>query len=253
MAHAQFRFYAQLNHFLPPEQQKRRFTHTFNWRASVKDMIESLGVPHTEIELIVANGEPVDFSYIVESGDMISVYPPFESLDIGPLLRVSPPPLPSPRFVVDIHLGKLAERLRLLGFDTLRPDKHDDATLARISHDEQRILLTRDTGLLKRNIVEHGCYIRSTRPRQQVIEVLQRYSLIDQIATFSRCIRCNGVLHPVPKSEILDRLPPRTADYYDEFRICDQCDQVYWKGSHYDHMLDFIKDVVPGLDTRQLA
>jgi uncharacterized protein len=244
MAHATFRFYAELNHFLPPARKHGDFTHEFFGRVSIKDMIESLNVPHTEVDLILVNSASVDFSYLVQDGDRISVYPMFESFDITPLLRVRPKPLRDPRFVLDVHLGRLAAHLRMLGFDTLYPENHDDAHLAAISRDQRRTLLTRDRGLLKRNMVTHGYYVRSTDPREQVAEVLRRFDLYRLVAPFTRCIRCNGLLAPVDKGDIIDRLPPKTAQFYDTFRMCVDCGQIYWKGSHYEDMLDFIEDVV---------
>ena len=241
---AYFRFYAHLNHFLPNHQRKRRFAHPFNWRASIKDMIESLGIPHTEVELLLVNGNPVDFDYIVNPDDKVSVYPPFESIDISGLLSVSPEPLPVARFVVDIHLGKLAARLRLRGFDTLFPAENGDKELARISAQDERILLTRDTGLLKRGAVRYGCYVHATTCQEQIVEVLRRYDLFAQLAPFTRCVRCNGLLHAVPKEDVIDDLPPRTQEYYDEFQRCASCDRIYWKGSHFNRIMRFIDSII---------
>lgn len=236
MAQATFRFYAELNDFLPPYRRQVPFVHRFNGRVSIKDMIESLGVPHTEVDLILVNGVSVDFHYLVRDGDRISVYPVFESFDITPLLRVRPRPLRQPRFVLDVHLGRLAAYLRLLGFDTLYTPDCDDATLAALSREERRTLLTRDRGLLKRRQVTHGYCVRTTNPREQVREVLRRFDLYRLIAPFSRCIRCNGLLQPVSKQAIADRLPPHVRDNQQDFRICTACGQVYWRGSHYDRM-----------------
>ncbi len=244
MAQAEFRFYAELNDFLPEARRYVPFVHHFHARASVKDMIESLGVPHTEIDLILVNGESVDFSYIVQDGDHISVYPVFESFDITPVLRVRPRPLREPRFVLDTHLGKLAAYLRMMGFDALYRNDYEDAELACISRDERRTLLTRDRGLLKRSMVTHGYCVRSTHPRQQIIEVLRRFDLLRMVEPFKRCIRCNGPLEPVDKMAIADRLPPRTRRYYDTFRICRDCGQIYWRGSHYERMQRFIAGVL---------
>lgn len=240
MSTAHFRFYAELNDFLSPERRQVAFAHTFDARASVKDMIESLGVPHTEIELILVNSMAVDFTYIVQDGDQVSVYPVFETFDATPIVRLRPAPLREPRFVLDAHLGKLAGYLRLLGFDTLYRNDYDDETLARISSAEPRILLTRDRGLLKRSLVTHGYYVRQVDPQRQIVEVLHRFDLQGQIAPFHRCIRCNGLLRDVSKEMIGDRLPHHTCEYYDEFHMCDQCGKVYWKGSHYQRLLDFI-------------
>jgi uncharacterized protein with PIN domain len=237
---AHLRFYAELNYFLPSHRRQRTFEHSFTGRVSVKDMIECQGVPHTEVDLILVNGASRDFDYLVQDGDRISVYPVFESIDIMPVVRVRPRPLREPRFVLDTHLGKLATYLRMLGFDSLYWNDAQDDVLAGISSREGRILLTRDRGLLMRSIVTHGYYVRETDPRRQLVAVLQRFDLIDSVRPFDRCIRCNGLLHPVPKEAIRDWLPPKTREYYDEFRVCDHCGQIYWKGSHYDRMQAFI-------------
>ena len=168
MAVAVFRFYEELNDFLPARRRKIEFEHHFDRRASIKDMIESLGVPHTEVELILVNGRSVDFSYMVEDGNRISVYPVFESLDVSPLLRLRPEPLRDPRFVVDCNLGRLARYLRLLGFDCLYQNDYTDAGVALISQQQHRIVLTRDRRLLHRKIITHGFYIRASMPREQV-------------------------------------------------------------------------------------
>jgi uncharacterized protein with PIN domain len=241
---ASFRFYAELNDFLPPDKRQVEFVHPFKGRASVKDMIEALGIPHTEIDLILVNGASVDFTYVVQDGDHVSVYPVFESFDIAPLVRVRPKPLRDPRFVLDTHLGKLAAYLRMLGFDTLYRNDYEDGELARISSTDRRTLLTRDRGLLKRNIVTHGYCVREANPLRQLVEVVRRFDLYRLVAPFQRCIRCNGLLEPVPKEAILDRLQPQTARYYDEFRMCQACGHIYWKGSHYERMQRIIDEVL---------
>jgi uncharacterized protein with PIN domain len=244
MNQAKFRFYAELNDFLPPEKRQQAFSHTFELNPSVKDMIEALGVPHTEVDLILVNDHSVDFSYLLQNGDRISVYPVFESLDISPLVRVRPQPLRETRFVLDVHLGRLATYLRMLGFDTLYRNDYEDDELAHISSAEGRILLTRDRGLLKRSIVTHGYCLRATNPQQQLIEVLRRFDLFESVKPFQRCLHCNGLLQPVDKADISDRLPPKTRQYYDEFKHCRACDRIYWKGSHYQRMQQFIDRVL---------
>lgn len=241
---ALFRFYAELNDFLAPERRQRSFAHAFELPGSVKDMIQALGVPHAEVDLILANGQSVDFSYLVRDGDRISVYPVFESIDIAPLARVRPQPLREPHFVLDVHLGRLAAYLRMLGFDTLYRNDYADQELAHISSSQGRTLLTRDRGLLKRSIVTHGYCLRATNPRQQLVEILRRFDLYRLIKPFQRCMRCNSLLQPVDKSRISDRLPHQIQRDYDEFRLCPGCNQVYWPGSHYDRMRAFIERVL---------
>ncbi len=241
---AHFRFYAELNDFLPQDRRQVIWERYFEVRGSVKDMIEAIGVPHTEVDLILANGESVDFDYLVENGDYVSVYPVFESVDITPLLRVRPRPLRVARFVLDVHLGRLATYLRMIGFDALYSAGYCDEELAHISVEERRILLTRDRGLLKRGQVTHGYWVRATEPRRQLVEVLRRFDLFRQTAPFRRCLRCNSLLEPVRKEEIVGRLPSKTRQCYDEFALCRTCDRVYWKGSHYERMQRFIEQVL---------
>jgi len=234
MARAHFRFYEELNDFLPPLRRKVEFEQHFDRRASVKDMIEALGVPHPEIELILVNGEPVDFSYIVSDGDRISVYPMFEALDIASLVRLRDAPLRDPRFVVDCNLGRLARYLRLLGFDCLYDNGFTDEAIAAISQEQQRIVLTRDRRLLHRKAISHGLFVRAEQPRDQVREVLRRLDLYALSRPFSRCARCNGLLAPVEKDAIAGRLQPKTRRYYDDFLQCRDCGQLYWQGSHHE-------------------
>ena len=240
---AVLRFYAELNDFLPPEKRQTAFSHNFFGRPSVKDMIESLGVPHTEVDLILAGDQSVDFNYRVNDGDRISVFPMFEAIDISEVLKVRPEPLLEPRFVLDTHLGKLANYLRMLGFDTLYQNNYDDETLARISAEQGRILLTRDRGLLKRSLVTHGYLVRADDPYEQVKEVLQRFDLHDAFKPFRRCMRCNGELFETAFEEVKEQVPPRVRKFACEYKRCSECGQVYWKGSHYKAMKEFIGEL----------
>ena len=243
MPRVQLRFYEELNDFLTPALRKVTFSHEFDRRASVKDMIESFGVPHTEVDIILVNGHSVDFSCIVQDGDRISVYPVFESLDVSPLVRLRPAPLRSPAFVLDSNLGRLARYLRLLGFDCLYQNDYDDEAVANIADQEQRIVLTRDRALLQRKIITRGYFVRAVRPRPQVKEVLARFDLYRLVDPFNRCIRCNGDLQAVDKQVIEERLEPRTREYFDSFRICTTCGQIYWQGSHHARSLRLIEEL----------
>ena len=244
MARADFRFHAELNHFLPASKREISFSHYFEERASIKDMIEALGIPHPEVDAIAVNGKAVDFSYIVQDGDRIEVYPVSVSSEVSEQASVRPQLLSILRFVLDVHLGKLAASLRMLGFDTLYRNDYDDEELAQISASEQRILLTRDKGLLMRSLVTYGYYVRATNPEQQVVEVLQRFDLFGKVLPFQRCIRCNGLLEPVAKEAIVDQLPQKTRLSIDEFHRCRECHQIYWRGSHYERMQQFIEGVL---------
>lgn len=206
-------------------------------------MIEAMGVPHTEVDFILANGTPVDFGYRVRGGDRVSVFPRFRSIDISPLAHLQPPALGERRFVADGHLGRLTAYLRMLGFDTLYRSDYRDEEVARLSSSENRILLTRDCGLLKRNEVRHGYYVRGTEPAKQLVEVLREFDLAPAIMPFRRCMHCNALLQATPKESILQRLLPETAKYFEEFYACSGCKKVYWKGSHYRRMKRFIESV----------
>lgn len=244
MAQADFRFFAELNFFLPPNKREIGFAHFFEERGSIKDTIESLGIPHPEVAAIEVNGKSVDFAYIVQNGDKINVYPISTLPEIAPTISLQPEPLTVARFVLDIHLGKLANSLRLLGFDTLYRNDYDDKELAQISANEKRILLTRDQGLLMRSAVSYGYYVRATNPQRQIAEVLQRFDLFNSVTPFCRCLRCNGLLQPVEKSSISDQLPENVRLQVAEFHRCGECQQIYWRGSHYERMQQFINDLL---------
>lgn len=239
-----FRFYSELNDFLPAGKRGVALAHATAPDQSVKHLVEALGVPHTEVDLILVNGEPADFDRLPQDGDRISVYPPFKTIDISGITRVRPPALGEHRFVLDGHLGRLAAYLRMMGFDTLYRNDYEDEELARISRDEARILLSRDRGLLKRNMVAYGYWLRETNPLRQLVEVLRRYDLVHAVDPFSRCLACNGVLQEVSKEAVLELLPPRARQYYDEFRMCPSCGKLYWDGSHVRRMRRLIEWVV---------
>jgi uncharacterized protein with PIN domain len=233
MAQATLRFYEELNDYLPPARRRRDIRLPFEPPCPVRHLIESLGVPHTEIELIVIDGISVGLETPVADGSRIAVYPMFESLDVSPLLRLRSRPLRDPRFFADAQLGRLARYLRLLGFDTLYADCIEDAELVRRAARDARIILSRDRGLLMRRAVTHGCHIRSDEPLQQLAYVLERCNLSDQTRPFTRCMECNGSLVAVDKADILEQLEPETRRHYDEFWRCDACGRIYWKGTHY--------------------
>ncbi len=243
---ATFQFYDDTRDFLPPRLRDKAIEHPFDWKASIKDMIESLGVPHCEIEAIILNGRSIQFEQIVPENARIEVYGRAESCPIQPVLPLREPLTEKPRFILDTHLGRLASFLRMAGYDTLYRNDYDDSELAEVSHAEQRILLSRDIGLLKRSLVIYGRFIRQTDPKRQIVEVLSRYHLMQEVSLLQRCLKCNGVLKPVEKHAILNELTESTVRYYDEFHRCSACQQIYWKGSHYDRMVEFMAGVLKG-------
>jgi uncharacterized protein len=229
------RVYGPLNDFLPLDRRQATFTCDVAGNPSVKDVIESVGIPHPEIELVLANGAAVSFEYAVRDADRIAVFPRFATIDIGALACLRPRP-GAIRFVLDVHLGRLARHLRLMGLDTAyRADAADDALAAQASRDD-RVLLTRDVGLLKRRVVVHGYFVRETHPHRQLVEVLRRFGPLP-LAPFSRCLRCNGALRVASKSAVEATLPPRTREHYHDFTQCPDCRRVYWKGSHFERLV----------------
>jgi uncharacterized protein with PIN domain len=230
---ATFRFYEELNDFLPRHLRKVSFAYTFNGTPSVKDAIEAIGVPHTEVDLILVDGTSVGFERLLAGGERVSVYPMFERLDIAPATRLRPRPLREPRFVLDVHLGKLARYLRLTGFDALYDSHYDDADIVRLASGNGRIILTRDRGLLKRREVTHGYWVRNVEPRRQLEEVVASLDLRSRVHPFSRCMLCNDLLQRVDENSVRDELPPRVRGRFLELARCPTCARLYWPGSHF--------------------
>ncbi len=233
---ASVRFYGALNDFLPARHRQATLVCGFEGARSVKDLVETLGVPHPEIDLLVVNGRLADFACLVGDGDRISVYPPFHAFDPGDAARVGPPPQAEPRFVADVHLGRLAAYLRLAGLDTKYRNDSPDHELVATSAAEDRTLLTRDVGVLKHRLVRRGYFLRETQPVRQLVEVLRRFDLVERAEPFTRCLRCNRRLQVVSKDQVEQRLLPRTREHFREFSICPECDRIYWRGSHHSRM-----------------
>ncbi len=238
-----FRFYEELNEFLPQKQRKISFRHPFTGTPSVKDTIEAIGVPHVEVDLILVDGKSVDFNYLLEGGELISVYPVFESLDLSDITHLREEPLRETKFVVDVNLGKLAHKLRLLGFDTLYRNDFADDEIVETSLKERRIILTRDKGILKYGNVTHGYWVRSDDLKEQIVEVVSRLQLENSFKPFTRCSVCNGKLHEVDKALLNGKLEAEILKDYDLFLLCDGCGKVYWQGSHYDRINEWIKNL----------
>jgi uncharacterized protein len=244
MKRAIFRFYAELNDLLPPERRGVAFEYAFSGAQIVKHLIESAGVPHTEVDLVLVNGASVGFGHVVEDGDQVSVYPVFEAFDIRTVSQVRPEPLRQTRFVLDAHLGRLAAYLRMLGFDTLYRKDFSDEELAHLAAEEHRILLTRDRGLLKRSAVMHGGCVHQAQPRRQLQEVVARFDLAGSVRPFTRCMRCNELLRGISREQAAGRVPPKSFAHSTEFRLCPGCGQSYWNGSHYRRMQTFIAELL---------
>jgi uncharacterized protein with PIN domain len=241
---AYFRFYEELNDFLSKNLRKETFLYRFWGNPAVKDAIEAIGVPHTEIEIILVNGVSVGFDYHLQHEDRVSVYPVFESLDVTPLVRLRPLPLRRTCFILDVHLGKLARLLRMLGFDTLYQKDYSDNEIRTLAGKEQRIILTRDQDLLKVKNVTHGYWLRSTQPPQQIVEIVKRFDLKSQVRPFTRCLDCNGLIKKVNPEEPGLEVPVHAKTYYQEFYMCGLCKKIYWQGSHYQKMNDIIARII---------
>ncbi|WP_456380362.1 Mut7-C RNAse domain-containing protein [Thiolapillus sp.] len=227
---ARFRFHGCLNDFLPPEQRQQTLVCRFRDHPGIKDPIEALGIPHSEIGQIVVHDQIVNLAYHLQPGDEAEIFP-----------EIPIRPDTAPCFIVDVNLGKLARWLRLLGFDTTWRNDLQDRKIVDISTQEQRIILTRDRHLLFHREIHRGYWIRAADPDLQVPEILNRLDLWRDIAPFRRCTVCNGLIQVVAKAEIVDKLEPLTRKYYDNFYQCDGCGQIYWKGSHYDKLLKKLK------------
>ncbi|MEZ4719405.1 MAG: Mut7-C RNAse domain-containing protein [Caldilineaceae bacterium] len=241
-------FSPDLHVFLLPQQRGAAVPFPLVECAPVKHPVEALGVPHTEVDAVTVNGHGVTLDHRLWGGERVHVY---SRLDLGadsPLAHLLPPVRPAlprpPRFVLDTHLGRLAAHLRLFGFDTLYRNDYDDDLLAAIAAAEQRVLLTRDRGLLKRRIVVYGHWVRDTRLRRQLLDVMRRYALAPLVAPWTRCARCNGLLTPVAKAEVMPQLEPKTKLYYENFQRCAVCGQVFWQGSHFARMQNFVDGVL---------
>lgn len=244
MSLAYFRFYEELNDFLPPEKRKKLFSFAFNGNPAIKDAIEAIGIPHVEVDLILVNSISADFSYKLKDADTISVYPVFESFDIGSVTHLREKPLRDLKFISDVHLGKLTRYLRLCGLDTYYTTDFSDKEIINLAISDKRVILTRDKELLKNKRVTHGYWLRSQYLPQQFNEIILRFDLKNRIALFTRCMECNGLLRNVSKKEILDRLLPKTRQYYRKFKMCNDCNRIYWNGSHYLSMKKRLKTLM---------
>jgi uncharacterized protein len=240
MSGVTLRFHGALNDFLSPARRDTAFLHSLSTPSSVKDLLESLGPPHPEVSHVLADEAPVALTERVRPGQRLDIHP----------WAPSQAPLPpgEPRFLLDVGLGRLAGFLRMLGFDTDWRNDFADDVLARRSHDERRILLTRDLGVLKRSEVEYGAFPRETHPERQLVEVARRYALVSRMRPFTRCITCNAPLADATPAEVTGHVPERVLATYTRFLRCTGCAHVYWAGSHHARMsavIDTLRAAAP--------
>ncbi|MEJ2545732.1 MAG: Mut7-C RNAse domain-containing protein [Calditrichaceae bacterium] len=244
--HITIRFYEELNDFLPKEKRKKDYEYLFTGNPSIKDVIEAIGVPHPEVDLIIVNGISVDFQYNIQPGDRVSVYPVFELIDISPIYRLRPGPLRETKFILDVNIGKLVSKLRMLGFDSLYQNNFDDIEIINIAASQTRIILTRDQGLLKNKKVTRGYWVRNTNPKKQTEEIIRKFDLFTKIKPFSICMVCNDIIEPIEKKLVIHSIPAKVKKHFEEFYQCNGCKKVYWKGTHYIKMqkeIDSLKNI----------
>jgi aminoglycoside phosphotransferase family enzyme len=253
---ARFRFYEELNDFLPEKRRKVGFSHGFEGTPSVKDTIQAIGVPHGAIDLILVDGRSVGFDHRLHGGERVAVYPVFERLDISPIVHLRPEPLRKVRFALDVHLGKLARHLRMLGFDTAWEREWDDADIIDCALNQKRIILTRDLGILKQSRVTHGYWLRSHQPMEQVVEVLEALDLMRAVKPFTRCLECNGKLEEISQTDAAsatdDLVDPEILNRFNRFWCCKDCRKIYWRGSHFERMLQKVRLIAGESLIRQL-
>ena len=230
MAEATFRFHGKLVHFLAPERRAGFFSHGCARAATVKNAIESLGVPHTETGRLTVNGQPATLDRIVRENDAIEIFA-HEAGVVGdePLL-----------FLADAHLGGLARFLRMLGFDTLYDNAYDDREILRLAVRDRRAVLTRDRELLKCREIARGCFVHELKPEAQLREVAARFGLAKRMRPFTLCLHCNLSLEALERSVALAHVPPGIAQRYEAFVRCPGCKRVYWEGSHWERMREML-------------
>ncbi|MBA3005625.1 MAG: Mut7-C ubiquitin/RNAse domain-containing protein [Proteobacteria bacterium] len=221
----------------PPFRGEKRVEYELSRKASVKDIVESFGVPHTEVGRLTIAGRDISFSSPGSHDDRVDVYPLCPPVDVLTPTLLRPEPLAAITFAVDVNVGKLASLLRMAGFDTFYRNYISDPELVMVAVQEGRIVLSRDTDLLKRKELVYGYLVREIYPEKQLAEVVHLFGLKDQLQPLSRCMRCNGLLQPVDKEQVLDQLEPLTRKYYHVFHQCSECKHIYWPGSHLDRML----------------
>lgn len=240
---AHLRFYEELNDFLPQEKKKSVFPYYFINSPSIKDVIESCGVPHTQVDMILANSKSVDFNYKIHNKDIISIYPVFEIFDISSITKLKKKPLRTIRFILDVHLGKLTRYLRMLGFDTKYSNKYKIQEIITIAKNEERIIISRNRQLLKHKEITHGYCLVSSDPKTQLRKIIDYFNLYEQMEPFTRCMICNGILKSVKKKEIVDKLPKKVKEIQNCFKRCSNCSKIYWKGTHFKRMNKLIKSL----------
>lgn len=236
------RLYAELNDFLHNQRAHAAFRFFYSGRTTLREVLNGLRIPLSEVDLILVNGQSQDFQYRLQQQDRISIYPVFETIDISPVAKIRKKPLRTTRFILDAHLGKLAKYLRMLGFDSLYKNDFEDAFIIAIAASQNRIILTRDKALLSDKKVSHGYFVRAINTKAQLSEIMNKFDLYSQVSPFSRCINCNQLLKRISADAARPHIKNDTARIFKLFYQCSGCHKIYWKGSHYQRMMQLIND-----------
>jgi uncharacterized protein with PIN domain len=244
MLQVSIRCYAELNDFLPMEKRFVTSSISLLSNTRIEELANKIGISPNVIDLVLANGTSVSMMYLLEENDRIALYPVFESFDISSITEVRNHPLRQPRFVLDVHLRKLTNHLRMFGFDALYRNNYTNEILIALSINEHRILLSKDRSLLETESLLHAYNVKNKDPRLQLIEVLERFDLYNLVALFTRCIECNTILQNFDKHAVLSPIPPKVKEWCTKYQWCSFCDRIYWEGSHYLHMQEFIQSVL---------
>jgi uncharacterized protein with PIN domain len=210
---------ADLEMFLRPAVRGRPVPVICDGVSTLGHVVESVGVPLTEVGSMLVNGLPAERSYRPRDGDVI---------EVTPVSR--PQQLDEARFLLDVHLGALARRLRLVGVDTAYHRHANDDALIDEANADHRVLLTQDRGLLRRHKLWLGAYVRGANTDAQLADVLARFA--PPLAPWTRCSACNGLLVPADKADVESQLQPGTRRTYSAFARCTTCSRVYWRGAH---------------------
>jgi uncharacterized protein len=234
-------FHGDLNAFLGSKADDVVIERQLAEKTSIKDIIESCGVPHPEVDLILVDEQTVGFDHTLANDAEVEVFPVENRGTDHTEKRLQT--IGITRFVADGHLGGLTRNLRLLGFDVAYRQSADDRQLLQVMVRENRALLTRDRRLLMHAIVQHGYCPRSQNADEQTIEIVRRFDLSELIVPFTRCLRCNAPLEAAAKADVIDKLEPLTKIYYDQFRCCPGCKQIYWSGSHFPKLQKRIEEI----------
>ncbi|WP_405535435.1 Mut7-C ubiquitin/RNAse domain-containing protein [Streptomyces sp. NBC_00075] len=216
-------FAPELRLFVPAERRAGRTTVVTDGSSSLGHVVESLGVPLTEAGRLLVDGREMPVSHVPVAG---------ETVEVAAVVRPQRVPGAPLRFLLDVHLGTLARRLRLLGVDAAYESEDiGDPALAAQSAAERRVLLSRDRGLLRRRELWAGAYVYSDRPDDQLRDVLDRFA--PALVPWTRCTACNGRLERADKETVGERLEHGTRRTYDVFAQCVDCERLYWRGAHH--------------------